>query len=820
MKALHEHFLEGLFMSGILSRLASGVICIAGFFASPLGGIAVASETPSQKIVFWKASERPPSIAISPNPTSVERFAAEELGKYLKAITGADITVTDSPNPEGKAIILGGHPENDALEWSKLDPDEFVIDVGAQTIRIAGGRLPTTFDAEGKEHPHERGTLYGVYDLLEKLGVRWYRPEPWGEYVPLLKDLVLEGGREKQSPAYRYRAGLNLYCYGPDGTAEEHEMVQLWATRNRLNTNMWTLPKYGGYYQQGFYHSYGYYVPQKQYFEKHPEYFALINGVRSSDINAQLCLSNPDVFNVVLEAIVKSAKSNPNIEVVSLDPNDLGLWCECDQCKAMDDPGSRDGYGVSMSNRVSKFNNRIAKALAEKAPHVKVGWLAYNRHCMAPSQVDAFEPNTMVQVAAFAGAYSDYSKELEDPTSQPNKQFLKIVKEYGKLTTLGTYEYWSDYTWPGPLPLIHVMSDRLKQYRKYNIQGIYSEMHPGWGPQGIGFYFFCRMLWNPDLDLRKELDTYYANFYGPAADLMKEYHETLESASEGGPYYGSGGSEIPTLFTEALLARLKTLINAARELVKGCEPYERRIEGVYAGFEFAERHHEVLKLKGAGKIVEAAESLKAIRDFFLSKRTGEVFENGPKLTQAQGGYYMVFADLEKELKSSVELFRNFDGAKLVQRHDKGWRFCTDVSDKGRTENWSKPGYDDSTWARIDATGWWQSQGFPDYQGVTWYRRKFEAPVVPNSKKMVLYFGAVDGDAEVYLNGRKVGEHLLGPEGKGYDSPFFFDLTKQIQHAGINTIAVRVKKDFAVGGINKGVLIYEVDRIIPVTEPRK
>ncbi len=55
----------------------------------------------------------------------------------------------------------------------------------------------------------------------------------------------------------------------------------------------------------------------------------------------------------------------------------------------------------------------------------------------------------------------------------------------------------------------------------------------------------------------------------------------------------------------------------------------------------------------------------------------------------------------------------------------------------------------------------------------WYRRSFTSPPLKN-KHLLLHFGAVDWRAEVFVNGKKVGEH----EG-GYD-PFTFDITAALK----------------------------------------
>jgi beta-galactosidase/beta-glucuronidase len=59
----------------------------------------------------------------------------------------------------------------------------------------------------------------------------------------------------------------------------------------------------------------------------------------------------------------------------------------------------------------------------------------------------------------------------------------------------------------------------------------------------------------------------------------------------------------------------------------------------------------------------------------------------------------------------------------------------------------------------------------------WYRRTFTAPDLAGGKRLLLNFGAVDWQAEVFVNGQALGRH----EG-GYD-PFSFDITGVVQRGG-------------------------------------
>jgi beta-galactosidase/beta-glucuronidase len=76
-------------------------------------------------------------------------------------------------------------------------------------------------------------------------------------------------------------------------------------------------------------------------------------------------------------------------------------------------------------------------------------------------------------------------------------------------------------------------------------------------------------------------------------------------------------------------------------------------------------------------------------------------------------------------------------------------------------------------------------GVMEHHERLWYRRKFTVPAGWAGQRIILHFGAVDYESEVYINGKSVGVH----DG-GYD-PFSFDITPFITGAGEQEITVRV-----------------------------
>ena len=73
----------------------------------------------------------------------------------------------------------------------------------------------------------------------------------------------------------------------------------------------------------------------------------------------------------------------------------------------------------------------------------------------------------------------------------------------------------------------------------------------------------------------------------------------------------------------------------------------------------------------------------------------------------------------------------------------------------------------------------------------WYRKEFTLPDDWNSGRVLIHFGAVDYDSEVWVNGQSVGTH------RGGYTPFTFDITDFLKK-GINVVTVYAEDDVRSG----------------------
>jgi beta-glucuronidase len=101
-----------------------------------------------------------------------------------------------------------------------------------------------------------------------------------------------------------------------------------------------------------------------------------------------------------------------------------------------------------------------------------------------------------------------------------------------------------------------------------------------------------------------------------------------------------------------------------------------------------------------------------------------------------------------------------------------------------------------------------------YEGTIWYQKKFDYNKTNPANKVFVYFGAVNYQADVYLNGQKLGQHIGG------FTPFNFEISSLLKEKD-NSLVVKVdnkrRRDgvptlntdwFNYGGITRDVLLVE------------
>ncbi len=117
------------------------------------------------------------------------------------------------------------------------------------------------------------------------------------------------------------------------------------------------------------------------------------------------------------------------------------------------------------------------------------------------------------------------------------------------------------------------------------------------------------------------------------------------------------------------------------------------------------------------------------------------------------------------------------------------------------KRWHTEDFDDSEWVPTTVPEWRYRniQQHTTVSCILWYRNSFNATIPEPGKRVFLNFSGVDWEAEVWLNGKFLGDHLT------YYESFRFDVTDVLKKK--NNLAVRIKTGqlYGMSRSNWGVL---------------
>ena len=443
-------------------------------------------------------------IVIAKDAPASERYAAEELQRYLERITTVKCPIVEDGPGARREILLGDNARLRRLglgiETSQLGPEGFTLRAEKNKLIIAGGR--------------PRGTLYGVYTLLEdKLGVRWFTPEL--EVVPQTNRLVLAPLDETHRPALEYR---EVFWTEMMRDAD-------FAARHRLNGEHYHLiDKHGGravvYYP--FVHSLENLIPPQLY-QEHPEYFPLINGKRVNGY-VQRCLSNPEVVKMAISTVRQWLHDHPEVTIISVSQNDTRNWCQCETCKALDD---QEG---SPAASFIRFVNTIAADIEHDFPNIRIDTLAY-QYTRKPPKTLRPRSNVIIRLCTIECCFAH---PLATCDSSENRRFREDIVAWQPVAPkLYIWDYTTDFgNYQQPFPNFDVLQANVQFFVQHGVKGLFEQGN--YSPGGFGelgplrAYLLAELLWNPETDVQRDTTEFLNAYYGKAAPQLRQYLDLME----------------------------------------------------------------------------------------------------------------------------------------------------------------------------------------------------------------------------------------------------------------------------------------------------
>jgi hypothetical protein len=481
--------------------LKSAVLSGVGLAAGRIQGLSAPPDPEREPLTLVKRGESTFIICTSETASPSEQHAAEELQKFVEEISGSRLPiVSDRDKPEGNLVLVGNSTLVESLAekipFEKLGPEGFVLRTAGNRLLIVGGR--------------QRGTLYGVYTFLEKLGCRWFTSDL--SVIPKKPTLVVEPLDEIQKPAFEYREPYFWEASDKD-----------WAARNRVNGSAMNLDESTGgkfiYYP--FVHTFYQILPPGKYFSDHPEYFALVDGQRRSG-NAQLCLTNPDVLRLTINTVLEWMEQHPEASIYSVSQNDCEGWCECDNCRRVEQE-----EGGAHSGPILRFVNAVALEAGKKHPEKLLDTLAYWYSEPPPLRARPL-PNVRIRLCPIGACEAHAYEKCRD-----DAYFMHHLRGWSAITSqLYIWHYVTNFShYLLPFPDFDELAADIPMYRRNGVVGIFLEGDYAEGGGGenaeLRSYVMARLLWNPNLDASRIVDEFMAACYGKAARPMRAYFDAL-----------------------------------------------------------------------------------------------------------------------------------------------------------------------------------------------------------------------------------------------------------------------------------------------------
>jgi tetratricopeptide (TPR) repeat protein len=503
------------------------------------------------------------------------RFAARELRTFVARMSGAELPIAARPTAGVPAIRLG--PAARAVlppqELKDIRRDGYLITLAGGDLCIVGlddSGHHTDIEAllaRGETHSmptwdFNRGTLYGVYRLLETLGMRWFLPGEFGQRAPRSKTLTFSGTIRANPHFISRTVGYWSIWIGNYFNRDFKKITVMPGERRALGftpaeNRMWELRMRGATFQIPLNH----YPSSTRWVERfgreHPEYFALYpDGSRSSVDrvhDGHLCYTEPGVVRESaadvqaflagrdsesrgisrVHPITKKPMHDDNkgwpehiayAGYFSLLPHDGFRPCACPRCTAL--ISTSDIKGGEHSRLVWPY---IARCAAQ-VPEGKVTCLAYGTYARPYPGMEKLPANVVVGFCAFSHPASLFYKDAFE-------QYQQSVRSWAERTH-GKLAFWQHYLAsnrdeenvgiPEHTPQMYARVVRVMA--RYGNHVFCEMMADSIMFELFNRYLLMKLFYDPTLDERDIFRDYVLQFYGPqAGPLVAEIYADINA---------------------------------------------------------------------------------------------------------------------------------------------------------------------------------------------------------------------------------------------------------------------------------------------------
>ncbi|MCG8581329.1 MAG: DUF4838 domain-containing protein [Bacteroidales bacterium] len=477
------------------------------------------------------------SIVLNSSATASEQEAAEILQRYIYKSTQVKLPIVVGAGDDQKPVIrlvAGDRAEDPYVHYY-----------------MEGINL----NIEGSD---EQYLKYAVYEFLEReLSCRFWTPD--AETVPKYNKLQI-----KKEKSYRYAPPVHVRTVHSKLFYEHHDF----ADKQRV-----TYEAFPMYADGARVHTFHRFVPSDQYFDQHPEYYALVDGKRRA---TQLCLSNQEVLDVVKDTVAHIFAQNPTATVVSVSQDDNTQYCQCEKCASIDkEEGSPSGSMI-------RFVNAVARTFPDKT----ISTLAYQytRKACKTKPLD----NVLITLCSIE---CDRSSPIKEGCSD----FAMDLQGWKKLTeNIRIWDYTTQFTnFLAPFPNIYTLEPNIRFFTDNNARWIFEQhSHNPSELFELRSYLTARLLWDPqrntDVLIREFCDSYYGKAGAHVTRYITQLHKELAQYPEFFLFlYGGPSQAFDSFLKPEALDNYNMIFDEAEKEVSDQPELLKRIRRARLGVRYA-----------------------------------------------------------------------------------------------------------------------------------------------------------------------------------------------------------------------------------------
>jgi hypothetical protein len=791
----------------------------ACFSAASAGDVRLAEKGQANCVIVaapgWAADATPakelPGEAASllKSRRSLFRDSIRDLALFLGKMTGSTVEIVEGlPAGEQRVPIYVG------AEAQKVFGPVGISKAGLYGFRVVADPKRGI----GLYGESEYGTSYAIYELLHRLGCRWFMPTELGEVVPSKPALVVPEMDEKLAPATEQRG----MWHGGEELLRRNRMARGGGDIVWLVTGDGSLERFFS----------------KEDLAAHPDWRALDADGKPHHVAVRL--THPGVADHVAGKIIaqldtvyepmRKAGLRPGFAITPFD----GQVPTEDPYERPHDPEPRVWEPAagrwSVTDRCMVLHNRIAEQVRKKYPDAAFGDLAYVNKCYPPAK-QPVPKDFQITIAPI-----DFNR--HHPMTwpdHPNEFWVReMVQGWGK-TGAKINAYWYGINLAelsAPCPFITKWGTDVRVLVENNLAGWNPETMNGWDSMMPGYVLASRIAFYPQEKPEAILEDLWTKFYGAAAKPMARYWTGIDQAYLDAREYAGSPYGYFKIFTPEVMKAARANLDEALAACRTPLEY-RRVKLIDESFGLFELHTKMREDWAAGRLANLAEDYETwrwgVRNMQREYRVpvdndryfAEVYTRDGYVLGRHGNPMWSDATFGTGFKDGSRMEKTYAhvGKPLLE-----WKWRHNPGPEADSLPWTKPDHDDKDWKTTHVVrDTWSSLGHhfsltdkaSGKSGRMAYRTTQKLPALPAGKKAFLWIGSTDGSAKVFVNGTPI-PYVTPDKGEakdafdGYCKPAQFDVTAALK-AGENQFTILCERtnlnELGTGGLIGPVVLF-------------